>query len=110
MTKPKLPKACAYCGDVRNLTRDHVIPRCLFPRPLPAAMLTVPACRSCNQRKAKHDDFLRDVLVTDIAAEDNAAAQAVFENVNAHLELTHFVPSRIDPPGLEWVNETIVSA
>lgn len=27
--------------------------------------------------------------------------------VNAHSELTHFVSSRIDPPGLEWVNQTI---
>ena len=41
-------------------------------------MLTVPACKSCNGRKSRHDDFLRDILVTDIAASDLPVARELF--------------------------------
>lgn len=60
-------KQCAYCGHRKPSTRDHVVPRCLFPRPLPVKIITVPACDECNGRKSRHDDFLRDLLVTYIA-------------------------------------------
>src|SRR4051812_32449628 len=78
MSKRRRTGICAYCGESGNITRDHVIPRCLFPRPLPQDMLTVPACDSCNGRKSRHDDFLRDILVTDIAATESPVAQELF--------------------------------
>ena len=71
---------CAYCSQTAEISRDHVIPRCLFPRPLPQDMRTVPACDACNQRKARHDDFLRDMLVTDVAAEDSDVTRQLFKD------------------------------
>ena len=43
-------------------------------------MLTVPACLACNNRKSRHDDFLRDILVTDVAAEGHPVTQQLFQN------------------------------
>jgi len=70
---------CAYCGQVRPITRDHVVPRCLFTRPLPKHMVTVPACDQCNHRKGQHDSFLRDLLTSDIAGNESPIARRIFE-------------------------------
>jgi hypothetical protein len=56
-----------------------VIPRCLFLRPLPVEMITVAACVDCNSRKARHDDFLRDLLTSDIAGSESPIAQKIFQ-------------------------------
>lgn len=42
-------------------------------------MVTVPACDDCNGAKARHDDFLRDMLVTDFAGAESPIAQQIFE-------------------------------
>jgi hypothetical protein len=76
-TKPKKIGQCVYCGETKPLTKDHVIARCLFPRPLPEFMATVPACDACNFEKSKHDDYLRDMLVVDLNSEKNKTAQTV---------------------------------
>ena len=69
---------CVYCGANPATTRDHVVPRCLFPGKLPDNVLTVKACRRCNQSKSHGEDYLRDYLVADIRASRSPAAQAVF--------------------------------
>ena len=76
-TKPKKTGQCVYCGEIKPLTKDHVVAKCLFPRPLPPFMATVPACDDCNAEKSKHDDYLRDMLVVDLNTERNKAAQEV---------------------------------
>jgi len=57
---------CPYCDLRPGTTRDHVIPRCLFPPTLPNGIYlpTVKACAECNNvAKAGDDTFLRDFLV-----------------------------------------------
>jgi len=34
----------------------------MFPKPRPAALITVPSCSSCNSSFSKDDEYLRDVL------------------------------------------------
>ncbi len=81
-------KQCAYCGEFKPSSRDHVIPRCLFIRPLPEKMMTVSACDDCNGRKSRHDDFLRDMLVTDYSGSRSAIAQQIFaeKTIRSHLQ------------------------
>ena len=67
-------KVCGYCGDQPALTVDHVIPKSLFPRPLSKFMLTVPACKKCNEEKALDDDYLRDMMVIDIENDGHTAS------------------------------------
>lgn len=68
---------CVYCGETKPLTRDHVIPKCLFPTPLPSFMVTVPVCQDCNADKASHDDYLRDMLVVDTGTSKSRVAQEI---------------------------------
>lgn len=69
---------CAYCGRVTEVTRDHVIPECLFVPPYPPNLITVPACKECNHAKSHNDDFLRDWLTIDIYGSQSPAAQEIF--------------------------------
>lgn len=50
---------CIYCGETKNITRDHVPPQCLFPDPKPTNMITVPACKPCNESYKLDDEFFR---------------------------------------------------
>lgn len=76
---PKKVGTCTYCGETKPLTKDHVVPRCLFPKPLPSFMVTVPACDDCNSEKANHDDYLRDILVVDADTAKSKGAQGLLE-------------------------------
>ena len=55
---------CAYCGQERQLTHDHIPPRNLFPKPRPSDMLTVPCCEPCRRGWSKDDEYLRVVVLT----------------------------------------------
>ena len=70
-------RECVYCGRVGETTADHVVPRCLFQPPLPDDMITVPACRKCNEKKGTSDSFLRDFLVCDSSAAPNLIADGI---------------------------------
>jgi len=70
---------CAYCGAAPATTRDHIVSKGLFPRPLPPFMVTVPACLKCNQNKSQDEDYLRDVLIADIHTSEHPKAKAIFD-------------------------------
>jgi len=54
---------CAYCGDVGIITRDHVPPKGIFPKPRPENLITVPACRKCHsQQTSRDDEYFRNTL------------------------------------------------
>lgn len=74
----KLPRLCAYCGKRPANTKDHVVPRCLFPGNLPANVLTVRVCLQCNREKSRDEDYFRDCLTMDIRSSQSANAQSVF--------------------------------
>jgi hypothetical protein len=50
---------CYLCGVAGKLTRDHIPPKCLFPRPRPSNLLTLPCCHRCNNSASKDDEYLR---------------------------------------------------
>ncbi len=49
---------CVYCGTENPATRDHVPPRCIFPKPPPNDddLITVPSCKKC-QGSSKDDEY-----------------------------------------------------
>jgi hypothetical protein len=53
---------CAYCGEWRELTRDHVPPLSLFGRPRPSDLITVPSCYFCNHGASMEDEYFNFVL------------------------------------------------
>jgi hypothetical protein len=60
---------CIYCGEQHELTRDHVPPRCLFSKPRPNELITVPCCARCNSEFQKHDEYFRIAITTGIDRE-----------------------------------------
>lgn len=76
--KKKTVGPCVYCGKITDLTKEDVIPKCLFSKPRPADLVKVPACRPCNNAKSKNDDYLRDILVSDAYAYGNPVARDLF--------------------------------
>lgn len=78
MSKQKRRNICVYCNKRRADTRDHVIPKCLFEKPFPPNLITVPTCSKCNGKKSKDDDYLRDYLTMDFAGSTNDTAQRIF--------------------------------
>ncbi len=61
MVKDK--KICIYCGAPAD-TRDHVPPKCLFSPPYPGKMITVPACRECNESFGPQEEHCRNILTS----------------------------------------------
>lgn len=64
---------CVYCGATENLTRDHVVPSCLFARK-PQNPVMVSSCKTCADRKSNCDQYLRDFLVLDNWASSSPTA------------------------------------
>ena len=77
--KAEKRRVCVYCDERDADTRDHVIAKCLFPKPRPSNLITVPSCDDCNSDKAIDDDFLRDYLTVDFAGSQSPTASALFE-------------------------------
>jgi hypothetical protein len=46
-------------------------------QPLPANMITVPACDQCNNSKSGDDDYVRDMLVADYRTFNNSTAKSL---------------------------------
>jgi hypothetical protein len=78
---------CYLCGATENLTRDHIPPKGLFPKPRPANLYTVPCCYACNNGASKEDEYFRVAASSLINA--HATGKASFERV---VEST--IPSR----------------
>ena len=62
-TRVSTSDVCVYCGSNGILTRDHVPPRNLFPKPRPSDLITVPSCLKCNTSASKDDEFFRQSLL-----------------------------------------------
>jgi hypothetical protein len=62
----KIEGICPYCGEKTILTRDHVIPQCLYANGVPANSPKIYACSMCNNiLKSRLDVYIRDFLITD---------------------------------------------
>lgn len=51
-------------------------PKLLLARPFPPNLITVPACRQCNESFQKDDEYTRIVVASDIRASKNHDAQS----------------------------------
>lgn len=57
-----MAKECAYCGVIGIVTKDHVPPKGIFPKPRPVNLITVPACPKCHAQTSKDDEYFRNTL------------------------------------------------
>jgi len=75
-------KKCAYCGRQLNKgERDHVFPRCLYPKSKSNSRIqriTVPSCKECNHGWEDDEAHFRNVLT--LAGEPNAARREIWND------------------------------
>lgn len=96
------PPTCAYCGlPAPRLEREHVFPRCLYPKSKAQSKvqrLTVPACTSCNNSWADDEAHFRNVLV--VAGDPpNLARHELWKN--------KVLPSFDQPDGARRINDLL---
>lgn len=84
-------RMCVYCGETRLCTDEHVIPRGFFREDIsrPDNSVIIPACKPCNDRKARDDSYVRDLFAADIACEASPVAKQVlhgqvFRSIRKH--------------------------
>jgi len=78
---------CIYCpGGGFVPTKDHVPPKCLFPKPRPH-LITVPACPTCNQSFGLDDEYFRLMMIGEAAYRDPVATRLWTERVMPHTGL-----------------------
>lgn len=76
---PQKTGTCAYCGQQRLLTSDHVPPKLLFVPAKRQNLITVPSCSECNGSFSKDDEYLRLVLSMRQDVEDGASGALLWE-------------------------------
>jgi len=84
--KKKSVGICAYCGQTKPVTDDHVPPKNLFPKPRPSDLITVPICDECNCGTSTDDEYFRLVVSMQFRAAQHPDAQRVLSAVYRSLE------------------------
>ena len=70
---------CPYCGEYDKLTKDHVIPECLYTNGVPGNSPKVYACAPCNNiLKSRLDTYFKDFLILDIEGSEHPTSKQLF--------------------------------
>ena len=67
-----------HCGTGLNsteTTREHVPSKCLLQKPYPAEMITIEACRKCNEAFSLDEEYLKGLLWTVLAGSTDPEKQ-----------------------------------
>ena len=54
---------CYLCGSQDDLTKDHVFPKGIFPKPRPHNLITLNCCRKCQISYMKDEEYFRNMLI-----------------------------------------------
>ena len=75
--KRKRQGECALCGKMAYLTKEHIPPRCLFPKPRPTGLqlITVPCCSECNNGTTEEDEYFKVTVSLRVGARDFLSAR-----------------------------------
>lgn len=58
---------CVLCGKNPATTKDHIPPKAIFNSPRPSDLITVPACKDCNQGASVLDERFKSYLGMHVA-------------------------------------------
>ena len=88
MKKDKLSvrKKCYLCGSKLADTREHLFPGCLFNKPLPTNLPTLPACTECNNALSSDEEQFRVFLASGMAYENEPGFRIWNERIRPDLK------------------------
>jgi hypothetical protein len=88
---PRINVRCYLCGSRDGLTRDHVPPKGLFPKPRPTNLPTIACCFRCNNGAAKDVEYFR--LATSLLLNRNKQGDRAWSRVReSTLKATRIKP------------------
>jgi hypothetical protein len=93
---------CVYCGRIGKLTRDHVPPRCLFPKMPHEQLITVKSCFECNTAASKDDQWFVSMLALREGSEVDQETISSVVRALARPEAAGFRTNIL--AGMRWVN------
>lgn len=64
---------------------EHVPGKCLFPKPRPTDLITVPACEQCNNGSSLEDEYFLDTLALIDEERPSAALERLRRRVRLRL-------------------------
>lgn len=67
----------AFCATNGPVTREHFVPKGLWPGPRPRFTCTVPTCADCNAGASDDDAYFRNVLASQAAGSSEDAQRPV---------------------------------
>ena len=79
-------KQCYLCGIRLGSTKDHLFPSCLFNWPLPTTLLTLPACKQCNNSLSSDEERFRVFVASGMAVETKAGFRIWTERIRPDLK------------------------
>lgn len=86
MAMAKRKGDCVECGRYRPITKDHVPPQCLFAKPRPSNLITVPSCKECHEQWSKDDEWFRTRLALRASASESEDVKAITPKILRSLE------------------------
>ncbi|MGP4713374.1 hypothetical protein [Psychrobacter sp. DM8] len=104
----QLPNTCYECGvplDQKSLTREHVPPRCFFPKNDKFSLITVPSCIEHNGGKSDDDEHLLQIISLQILANEKGQNIATGKTVKSILRNRKRTRSLVSNATLVYVDE-----
>lgn len=96
---------CYHC-DAEGTGREHVPPRCLFPKGRDwSRLITVPSCVIHNNANSKADEYLKLLLG---ASTSNIPADIVRSTARSVIRLAHKRSANLRRYGFRWDSDTLV--
>lgn len=80
---------CVYCGQIVQLTEDHIPPQALFAKDDRKNLIKVPSCFRCNNKSAKEDEYFKLVLTMNGEVFDHPDVQKILPSVLRSLPNPH---------------------
>jgi hypothetical protein len=76
---------CVYCARRPGKTKDHVPPKCLFLRPRPSNLVSVPCCEKCRRAQSADDEYFKNVIGLRRDVSEQPALKPIVESVHRAL-------------------------
>ena len=103
-----LPNICYECGillDQESLTKEHVPPKCLFPKSDKISLITVPSCIEHNGGKSGDDENFLQIISLQILANEKGKNIATNKAVKSILRSRKRTKSLARDATLVYVDE-----
>lgn len=86
MAKKRKFGVCVFCGQETRLTKDHIPPKNIFPKPRPNNLITVYSCENCNLGTGKDDEYFRLITTIREDALKHPEANRILEVISRSFE------------------------